>query len=86
MRVCCCRHSTDCRCGSPTASLAGRKHKGNDSTSSSVTFADVAGVDEAKEELQEIVVSRPPSKTAFFLAWDEVASGVLCAHPACSNV
>lgn len=41
----------------PTRQLAGRKHKGNDSSSSNVTFADVAGVDEAKEELQEIVVS-----------------------------
>jgi ATP-dependent Zn protease len=41
----------------PNRQLAGRKHKGNDSSSSSVTFADVAGVDEAKEELQEIVVS-----------------------------
>jgi hypothetical protein len=41
----------------PNRQLAGRKHKGNDSSSSSVKFADVAGVDEAKEELQEIVVS-----------------------------
>lgn len=41
----------------PTRQLAGRKHKGGDSSSSNVTFADVAGVDEAKEELQEIVVS-----------------------------
>ena len=37
--------------------LAGRKHtKGGESSSTPVTFADVAGVDEAKEELQEIVV------------------------------
>lgn len=40
----------------PTRHLAGRKHKPGDSSTSSVTFADVAGVDEAKEELQEIVV------------------------------
>lgn len=38
--------------------LAGRKHnKGGENSSTPVTFADVAGVDEAKEELQEIVVS-----------------------------
>lgn len=38
--------------------LAGRKHiKGGESSSTPVMFADVAGVDEAKEELQEIVVS-----------------------------
>jgi hypothetical protein len=37
--------------------LAGRKHnKGGENSSTPVTFADVAGVDEAKEELQEIVV------------------------------
>jgi hypothetical protein len=41
----------------PNRQLAGRKHKGSDSSSSSIKFADVAGVDEAKEELQEIVVS-----------------------------
>jgi ATP-dependent Zn protease len=37
--------------------LAGRKHnKSGENSSTPVTFADVAGVDEAKEELQEIVV------------------------------
>jgi hypothetical protein len=39
--------------------LAGRKHnKGGENSSTPVMFADVAGVDEAKEELQEIVVRR----------------------------
>lgn len=38
--------------------LAGRKHnKGGENSTTPVMFADVAGVDEAKEELQEIVVS-----------------------------
>jgi hypothetical protein len=42
--------------------LAGRKHnKGGENSSTPVTFADVAGVDEAKEELQEIVVSSSSS-------------------------
>ncbi len=36
-----------------------RKHKGAESTNV-ITFADVAGVDEAKEELQEIVVRGRP--------------------------
>lgn len=43
----------------PTHKGPGRKHKsGGESGSGAppVTFADVAGVDEAKEELQEIVV------------------------------
>ena len=35
---------------------AGRKHKAGESNKT-ITFDDVAGVDEAKEELQEIVVS-----------------------------
>lgn len=35
--------------------MPGKKHQ-NSSTSTDITFADVAGVDEAKEELQEIVV------------------------------
>ena len=35
---------------------AGRKHQNNNNNGSRVTFADVAGVDEAKEELEEIVV------------------------------
>jgi ATP-dependent Zn protease len=39
----------------PNRQTAGRKHRG-DTAAASVTFADVAGVDEAKEELQEIVV------------------------------
>ncbi|CAD7702088.1 unnamed protein product [Ostreobium quekettii] len=34
---------------------AGRKHQNNSSGSGGITFADVAGVDEAKEELEEIV-------------------------------
>ena len=38
----------------------GRRHKRSDASSATsgvqITFADVAGVDEAKEELQEIVV------------------------------
>ena len=37
---------------------AGRRHKQNSSSSESITFDDVAGVDEAKEELAEVVVSQ----------------------------
>lgn len=36
---------------------AGRKHKGAAEGNNVISFDDVAGVDEAKEELQEIVVS-----------------------------
>lgn len=36
---------------------AGRRHNQKSSTSESITFDDVAGVDEAKEELAEVVVS-----------------------------
>eukprot|EP00775_Hariotina_reticulata_P009472 gene9472-9637_t len=64
----------------PNRQLAGRKHKGNDSTSSSVTFADVAGVDEAKEELQEIVeYLRAPEK--FSKLGARPPSGVLLVGP-----
>ena len=37
---------------------AGRRHNQKSSTSEPITFDDVAGVDEAKEELAEVVVSR----------------------------
>lgn len=47
----------------PHSKGPGRRHRGGDGGGSSgsgagaaITFADVAGVDEAKEELQEIVV------------------------------
>lgn len=62
--------------------LAGRKHnKGGENSSTPVTFADVAGVDEAKEELQEIVVSsssRSSSSSAVaaaVLGWSLPAAG-----------
>ena len=35
----------------------GRRHKQQTSSAESITFDDVAGVDEAKEELAEVVVS-----------------------------
>ncbi len=38
---------------------AGRRHVQKSSTSEPVTFDDVAGVDEAKEELAEVVVCSP---------------------------
>ncbi|WIA29776.1 hypothetical protein OEZ86_012250 [Tetradesmus obliquus] len=64
----------------PNRQLAGRKHKGNDSSSSSVKFADVAGVDEAKEELQEIVeYLRAPEK--FSKLGARPPSGVLLVGP-----
>ncbi|WIA09703.1 hypothetical protein OEZ85_009088 [Tetradesmus obliquus] len=64
----------------PNRQLAGRKHKGNDSSSSSIKFADVAGVDEAKEELQEIVeYLRAPEK--FSKLGARPPSGVLLVGP-----
>ena len=39
---------------------AGRRHNQKSSTSEPITFDDVAGVDEAKEELAEVVVSIAP--------------------------
>lgn len=44
---------------------AGRRHNQKSSNSESITFDDVAGVDEAKEELAEVVVSNsvPPTVT-----------------------
>jgi hypothetical protein len=57
--------------------LAGRKHnKGGENSSTPVMFADVAGVDEAKEELQEIVVSACPCWTLCGLIMSQ--DGSLC--------
>lgn len=56
---------------------AGRRHSGNGTGSSTqhiVTFEDVAGVDEAKEELSEIVVW---SVSLFWGATPNVACAVL---------
>ena len=49
---------------------AGRRHNQKSSTSESITFDDVAGVDEAKEELAEVVVSnstQPSSKAESYV-------------------
>lgn len=42
---------------------AGRRHNQKSSGSESITFDDVAGVDEAKEELAEVVVSNSVTPT-----------------------
>lgn len=61
--------------------LAGRKHnKGGENSTTPVMFADVAGVDEAKEELQEIVeYLRAPDK--FSKLGARPPSGVLLVGP-----
>ena len=62
---------------------AGRRHQQKSQTATPVSFDDVAGVDEAKEELAEIVVS-----TSMCLCWlnSDVKSQVgSCQRETCSN-
>ncbi|KAL3136616.1 hypothetical protein ABBQ38_005856 [Trebouxia sp. C0009 RCD-2024] len=59
---------------------AGRRHKQNSGTSESITFDDVAGVDEAKEELAEVVeLLKSPDK--FTKLGARAPSGVLLVGP-----